>query len=195
MRRLAIVVGVGVIVSGTAMAQDERREVAAHVHGESVLRIAVEGNVIVMDFDTPGLDVLGFEHPPGTPEERSAVERVTAILRDPLSLFDFGAAAGCAVVTADVDFLVEEESGAPTAEPPSSAVADVATEQITNHTGFEGLYTLTCGNPGAIRELRLGFLQMFPNAKAVEVQLVTDKGQTAFDVERPTVSASLAGLF
>ncbi len=197
--RLAIFFAAGLaFVAGAALAQQERREVAAHVHGRSVLRIAIEGAQIAMDFDAPGLDVVGFEHTPRTAEETKAVDDAKATLAQPLALFDFGRDAGCVVKSAMVDFLIEEHHDAQDqAHADTTAAAAGGTDQpeaITNHTGFEGSYELACANTAAIRELKLGFLERFANAMVVEVQLVTPKGQTTFDVARPATSGSLAGL-
>jgi hypothetical protein len=113
-------------------------------------------------------------------------------------LFDFGAAAGCSVTKAEVSFLIEEEhQGEEHAAGTAGAAEDDHDHDaglITNHTGFEAIYELACANTGAIRELRLGFLDQFPNAMVVDVQLVTSRGQTTFDVERPTQTVSLQGL-
>jgi hypothetical protein len=172
----------------------ERREVAEHVHGEAMMRIAIEGNQMSIDFDAPGVDVVGFEHIPGSPEERAAVDAAVAALENPLpTLFDFGAAAGCSITSAEVEFLVEEEEPAP-APAPAPGAAPGAPEEITNHTGFEGVYGIACTNAGAIRELRFGFFEKFPNAEVVEVELATGRGQTTVDVERANPVLSFAGL-
>jgi hypothetical protein len=201
MKHIALaVLGIGGITLGSslvmAQAPVERREVAEHVHGESMMRIAVEGTQMAIDFDAPGLDVLGFEHPPASAAEQAAVEAAIVAMENPIpALFDFGAEAGCTVTTAEVEFLVEEEPAeGPAPAPNAMAGAPAAAEEITNHTGFEGVYEIACANPAAIREIRFGFFATFPNSSVIEVELATGRGQSTFDVERASGALSLAGL-
>lgn len=180
------------VLSGlpAALAQPvERREVAEHVHGESAMLIAVEGNQMAIDFDATGIDIVGFEYVPATAEEKAAVEAALERLRAPLpGLFDFGAAAGCSVTSAEVEFLVEDEAEAPGAAPGAPA------GQVTNHTGFEGVYEITCTNVGAITDVTFGFFAAFPNAHVVDVELASPRGQSTFDVEAEKPVVSFAGL-
>ncbi len=188
MKKLVALGAVVGISAGQVMAQPvERREVAEHVHGESAMLIAVDGNQMAIDFDATGIDVVGFEHLPSTPADQAAIDDALAQLRDPLpGLFDFGVAAGCTVTSAEVEFLVEGDD----APPP----AGVAPGQVTNHTGFEGVYEITCANVGAIERLTFGFFAAFPNARVVDVEVATARGQSTFDVARENPVVSLAGL-
>lgn len=184
-------VGVSAAQAQPADSPVERREVAEHVHGEAKLHIAIDANLMAIDFDAPGVDVVGFEHLPATAEEQAAVDAAVGSLNDPLpSLFDFGAAAGCTVTSAEVEFLVEEDEEGAAAAP----AAPGAAEEITNHTGFEGVYEITCTDAAAIRELRIGFFERFPNSHVVEIELATGRGQTTFDVERENPIVSFVGL-
>ena len=52
------------------------------------------------------------------------------------------------------------------------------------HTEFHAEYTLACENPDALTEITFTYFETFPNAKEVEVQIVTASGAQAFEVER-----------
>ena len=157
----------GLFVLATSMAQAaERRELGAHEHGHSQLNLAVEGTVVEMELVAPGLDVLGFEHPATTAEEKAAVEAGKSTLAAPLRLFVPPAAAQCRVVEAKVALELEEEHDA------------------DGHSEFTGRYTLDCADPGALTDITFAWFDRFPNAKEVAVTLVTAKGQTSFEVER-----------
>ncbi|MCC6981933.1 MAG: DUF2796 domain-containing protein [Bauldia sp.] len=191
MKRI-LTLGAVAVLSGlpAALAQPvERREVAEHVHGESAMHIAVEGNQMAIDFDATGIDIVGFEYVPATPEDQAAIDGALEKLRAPLpDLFDFGAAAGCSVTSAEVEFLVEDEEEAPGAAPGAPA------GQVTNHTGFEGVYEITCANIGAITDVTFGFFTVFPNAEVIDVELASPRGQSTFDVEHENPVVSFAGL-
>lgn len=193
MKKLVAFGAVVGISAGQVMAQPvERREVAEHVHGESAVQIAVDGNQMLIDFDAPGMDVVGFEYAPTRPADQAAVDSAIAALKAPFpALFDFGPAAGCAVTKADVEFMSEEREPAP----PAAGGAAPAEAEATGHAGFEAVYEVTCANAAAIREVAVGFFAVFPNAQVIEISIATAKGQSTFDVERANPVASLAGLF
>lgn len=153
----------------------ERRELGAHEHGHSKLNLAVEGTRVVMELAAPGLDVLGFEHPAETAEDKAAVETGKAALAEPLALFVLPAAAGCRVVESAV--LLDQEEGEEHADEAERADEDL-------HSEFSGRYALDCVEPSALTDITFAWFDRFPNAKEVEVTLVTAKGQTSFEVER-----------
>jgi hypothetical protein len=185
------------LVTATAAAQERNPEVANHTHGTSVLRIAVDGNNLTINFEAPGLEIVGFERVPATPEETAAVERATQTLRDPLRIFDFGTAAGCTIASAEVEFITAEGAAAggepPAAPPPgdvAAAPAPGAEEVITNHAEFQATYSVTCTNVAAVTQVFVRMFQMFPNSTAVQLQR---PDETTIDIQRPAVVVPLPG--
>jgi ssDNA-binding Zn-finger/Zn-ribbon topoisomerase 1 len=160
----------------------ERRELGAHEHGHSKLNLAVEGRQVVMEIAAPGLDILGFEHPAESAGDKAAVEAGKAALADPLRLFVMPAAAGCRVVEAAV--LLEQEEHEHEADEPEGEAHAAADHGAELHSEFAGRYTLDCADPGALSEITFAWFDRFPNAKEVEVTLVTAKGQTSLEAKR-----------
>ena len=83
-------------------AASETREAEAHVHGEGKLDIAIEGGMVQMAFAAPSADIVGFEHEADSAEDRAAIEAAVASLAKPLELFVLPEAAGCTLVSAEV---------------------------------------------------------------------------------------------
>ncbi|MEP6065093.1 MAG: DUF2796 domain-containing protein [Paracoccaceae bacterium] len=52
------------------------------------------------------------------------------------------------------------------------------------HTEFHAEYTLACDNPDALTQITFSYFESFPNALEVEVQVITDSGAQAYEVER-----------
>ena len=97
-----------------------------------------------------------------------------------LSLFVLPAAAGCRVVEAAVGCWSRRSTRArsmPARRTPT-ATRRGASQRVP------GRYTLDCADPGALTDITFAWFDRFPNAKEVEVTLVTAKGQTSFEVER-----------
>ncbi len=101
-------------LAGAASAQ-ETRELGAHEHGHSALDIAFDGKQVSMALKAPGDDIVGFEYPATSVEDRAAIDTAVAALSEPLSIFVLPAAAGCSVTEATASLVTghheEEEEG------------------------------------------------------------------------------------
>ncbi|MEO9650987.1 MAG: DUF2796 domain-containing protein [Roseobacter sp.] len=106
MKTLNILV-LSTVAASPAFAQGTR-QLDAHEHGVGQLDIALQGTKIAMEFHAPGADIVGFEHPAESAEDRASVDAAVAILSKPLDLFVIPAAAGCSVVQASAELESEE---------------------------------------------------------------------------------------
>ncbi len=52
---------------------------------------------------------------------------------------------------------------------------------------------MTCANVGALDRIDFAYFSHFPNAKEIEVELVTARGARAFEVEREAPILDLRG--
>lgn len=200
--------------AASPLAAQEHRETGAHEHGVGQLDIAVEGSEIAMELRAPGADIVGFEHMAESAEDRAAVEKSIALLEHPLDLFAFPAAAGCAVTTAHAALATEEHDheeahdaheehaeGAAHADRDEGHETHAEThdahddheEDHALHSEFHADYSLTCANPAAIDRIDFPYFATFPNARELEVQLISDKGSAGFEVERGAPVLDLAG--
>ena len=68
-------------------------------------------------------------------------------------------------------------------------------DEEPGHTEFHAEYLLECGNLSAISEITFSYFEIFPNALELEIQVVSDKGATAFEVEREVAKLDLRGVF
>ena len=63
------------------------------------------------------------------------------------------------------------------------------------HTEFHAEYLLTCANPEQANMITFGYFEAFPNALELEVQVISDRGASAFEVERAVPTLDLRDLF
>ena len=87
---------------------EETRQLDAHEHGVSALNIAFHGRAVAMELHAPGADIVGFEHPAESDEDRAAVLAAMAKLQAPMELFVFPDAAECAVSQSEVTLLGDD---------------------------------------------------------------------------------------
>ena len=187
MRTSGTIAALCLMASGGAAQAEERRGLDAHEHGRSTLNIAIEGERVLMELEAPGMDIVGFEHAASSDADKAAIERAEETLADPLKLFVMPAGARCTIETADLALADDDHD-----EHDEHAEGDEhAEEEGERHTEFHAEYTLGCANPEALDTIRFAFFEEFAGAEEVEVNLVTEQGQTSYEVERDDPSIDL----
>ena len=78
-----------------AASENGHHEHGPHEHGHGTLDVAVEGEDLVIELRMPGVNVVGFEHAPGTDAEREAVRQALARFRDPAAVLVPSPSAEC----------------------------------------------------------------------------------------------------
>jgi hypothetical protein len=185
------------LVSTTPVFAEQTRQLDAHEHGVGQLDIAFDGKQILMELHAPGADIVGFEYAAESAEDRAKVDAAVAMLARPLDLFVITEAAGCTLVQASAE--LERDEGQVDHEDEHDDHED-ANHQEKNtdepgHTEFHAEYLLACANPGAVTKITFTYFDAFPNALEVEVQLISNKGATSFEVERDAPTLDLRGMF
>ncbi len=175
---------VPLFAEGDEHTDEEHREAEAHVHGESVLKVAIEGDEISMDLAAPGMDIVGFEYEPESDADHKAVEAAVLQLIDADSLFTFNEEAGCEVSEVDAhrgeEDMHDEDHGHEDEEHGDDA-----------HSSFHAEYEYECENMDAMSSVELGFFDMFENAEHVEMQIVSQNGAGVVELSRDNPVAEL----
>ncbi|SFI52028.1 DUF2796 domain-containing protein [Jannaschia pohangensis] len=177
------------LVMPSMLFAQEARELGAHQHGHSALNIAIEGTRIALELEAPGADIVGFEYEAQTAEDRAKLDVAVAELSKPLALFVLPDAAGCTVVSSSAGLVDGHHE-----EGEDHAHDDHAEKEGAQHTEFHAEYLLDCADPTAIDRIEFAFFEVFPNAQEVEVQMISETGSQAFEVERADPVLDLSGL-
>jgi Protein of unknown function (DUF2796) len=203
MTRTIAILAAGCAFGALQAAAEERRELGAHEHGHSVLNIAIAGERIDMELMAPGMDIVGFEHAAETDEHKAAVAEAEAILSDPLALFVLPDNAGCVIETAAVALEAEDEHegehGEEHAEDEHAEEGAHEEERAEHegeesHTEFHAEYVLGCDSADDLATIEFAFFERFPGAEEIEVTVITESGQTRYEVERDVPRIDLKGL-
>ncbi len=191
---------------------EETRQVDAHEHGVAQLDIALDGQEIAIELHAPGADIVGFEYVAESSDDRAAVDAAIAKLEAPLSLFVLPADAECKVKHANAELESDDAHEDEHAEHEEDKHDDhaehehdehdkhdehkhEADEAEAGHTEFHAEYLLTCAKPTAISGITFAYFETFPNALELEVQILSDVGANAFEVERDNPTSDLRGAF
>ena len=174
-------------------AAEEHRQLGAHVHGHGRLNIAIEDKTVSMELEAPGADIAGFEHEAATGAQRAAIEKAKATLAAGLSLFTPAAAAGCTQNASKVSIEAEHEHEHE--HHAEGAKSDAEEEGADHHhSEFHVEYAFECASPGRLTSMTFDYFKAFPNAEALDVSLISPKGQSSYEVKRDKPRLDLTGI-
>ncbi len=184
-------------LTNTASAQ-ETRELGAHEHGHSRLDIAFDGTSVSLELAAPGADIVGFEYPATSAEDLAKVDDAVATLTDPMALFVLPEDANCSVTETEVNLATEHDDHGDEEHHADvdHAAEDHASEDHADeagHSEFEASYMLTCTDITAIDAIDFAFFDAFPNARELDIQMISGKGSAGFEVTRDTPMLDLTG--
>ncbi|HEU0157987.1 MAG TPA: DUF2796 domain-containing protein [Hyphomicrobiaceae bacterium] len=192
--RLAVLgSGLGLsLAAGVGNAQ--QRQLGAHEHGRGTLNLAIEGTRVSLELEVPAADIIGFEHVAKTPRQKAAVAQAKKQLLAPQALFKFPGAAGCVVADASVDLEADGEHEHEQAKAGGDGAKTADAGQEANHSNFHAQYSFTCKTTASITVVEFGYFQAFAGAQKLEVNVITAKGQSSFEVTRTKPRIDLASM-
>jgi hypothetical protein len=165
---------------------EEHRQMGAHVHGHARLNIAIEGKALSLELEAPGVDIVGFEHEPGTAEQKAALADAEAKLADGLKLFAPSPGASCGLKSANISAGAEHED-----EHEHEAKSEGKEEH--RHSEFRAAYAFECASPERLTSMRFGYFKEFPNSVELDVSVISPNGQSTFEVGRDKPTLNLTG--
>jgi len=185
---------VGVLASYPVAAEAPHRELGAHEHGRGTLNIAIEGSTMTMQLETPGVDIVGFEHAAKSPRDMEAVEKAKLQLMMPLTLFKLPPAAGCQVVEAKVEVEAHHDHDHTETAGAKGAEDSKAGAKSEGHSEFHAEYVFECTSASNITTIEFGYFAAFAGAERLAVSVITPKGQSTYEAARANPRISLAGM-
>lgn len=165
-------------ISTSALADEhDHRQHEAHEHGVGLLNIALEHDALHIELESPAMNIVGFEHKPASQKQQTAVEEAITTLRKGDRLFALNAEAGCKLLEADVDTALLDEHAEHADKHREHASGKEHDEEA--HADFDASYVFKCRHAATLNTIDVKLFQLFPGTEELEVQLLTDKGQTA----------------
>ncbi|WP_170427283.1 ZrgA family zinc uptake protein [Ruegeria arenilitoris] len=145
---------------------------ASHEHGVGHLDIAFSDEAFSLSLAVPAADIVGFEGPAETDNDRALVAVAISDLSKPLGLFVPSEEAACVTVSANVT-LSGEGLG-----------QDAANTSAEQHSEFLADYVIQCQDMSALASIRFGYFDRFENAQKLMVQVSRSGENLAYDVTR-----------
>ena len=152
----------------------------AHEHGHARINIIIEGSVVEMEFVSPAVNILGFEHSASTEDEHKTVaEAEKILLSKELPLFAFTPEAACLPIQISLEApesaeLLEEESH-------QHDHHDHASE---THNDIHLHYVYSCNQPDKLSGMNTQLFNQFPSLHELDVQLLTSEKQISKHLDK-----------
>ena len=155
--------------AGAALAQNP----GAHVHGQALANVAVQGTKLSVQLELPLDSLLGFEHRPRTDAQRRAAQAALQQLKAPAGWLKPDAAALCTLTGSEINAQALEPAKVGPASPEPA------------HADVDASYEFNCAAPDKLAALDLGLMGVFQRVQHIEVQVAGAKGQGKQSLRRP----------
>lgn len=181
----------------------------AHVHGMVEFNIAQDGNQLLVEINAPGMDVVGFEHPPESESDHHIFDEKVALLKEATNILTVNDDAKCKVAHVDVENTShhhdegdEDEHHHEHGDEDHHEHHDDADEhhdedehhhddgdeehhdheEHGGHSAFNIQYQFDCAEPSAINYIETKWFQQFPATHDIDVNIFTDMKQGAIEL-------------
>jgi len=173
--------------------EQQHRQHGAHVHGIAALNLALEGQEVHIELDSPAANTVGFEHAPSSEADHSALDKAVATLKDGDRLFRFNAEAGCrmekaGVTSALLDGEHDVHADKHTGDRDHGKKDEHDHEKREHdhegetHSDIEVAYRFECTQPGKLTQLSVELFEAFPGMEKLNVQYVVESKQGAAEL-------------
>ncbi|WKV96178.1 DUF2796 domain-containing protein [Pseudomonas sp. H22_DOA] len=165
----------------------EHGSLGAHEHGVGRLNAALDGQTLELELESPAMNLVGFEHAAATDADKAKVAAARAQLEKPLALFNLPAAAGCKVVSQELESPLFGDK--PDADDHDDDAGKDSHEHHHDHSEIHAHYQFSCATPGALKTLDLATVfSTFPATQKIQVQLISASGQQGTEVTAKAAS-------
>lgn len=182
---LSITMGMSLLTIAASQAHcatHEHREHGAHVHGVATLTLALAEHELAIEFDSPAVNLIGFEHAPHDAKDQQAIDRAAHVLNSPLTFLQLPPAAHCAVTKITVaSELIKSTSkaGATNTDHDSHHDHEDDDHEHEGHADFNAKYQLQCQQPQALNIVSVQLFEPFKGIEKINAQWLTSATQSA----------------
>ncbi|WP_416397057.1 DUF2796 domain-containing protein [Allohahella sp. A8] len=195
------------ILAAPAMAEskhhdDEHRQHGKHEHGAASMNIALDGKQLIVELDSPAMNILGFEHAADTPEDKAVAADMWKRLQHPNGVVSLDG-GDCTVAESKVEMPQFDE--ADPEEQHALLDSDHKSDKelkheakhkdehhgddehhadhhekkhkADTHSDIKANYAFECANPEALESIQVKVFDTFPNFEAVETQWIINGRQ------------------
>lgn len=145
----------------------------SHEHGSASLDIAIDNNVIAISFESPAVNIVGFEYAPNNGDQQSLITKAKNKLSNFDASFKLQGEPACQVLKSSANWVSEHEEHDEHSE--LEEHADEALE--TEHAEFLVQFELQCKQVDKLTAIDVPLLVLFPAINEIDAQVIYSGGQ------------------
>ncbi len=142
----------------------------AHEHGHSTVNVVADGDQLFIEFESPAVNLIGFEHEPESDGQQAAINKSIARLLDFRSLINLPEKANCQIVDKSANWILDPEHD--------------------NHAEFHASYQFKC-NLANLDAIGLKIFDYFPGIEEIDAQILFPDIQLALELDARNKSIQL----
>ena len=158
-------------------------ELDAHEHGSATLDIAIDTNTIEMKFESPAVNIVGFEYATEDQQQLLLIKQAKKNLSDFDTFFQLVGDVSCQTVESSANWVTEheedhEEDHEEGHEEGHEADHDDHGEVAkAEHAEFIAEYRLKCNQLNNLAAIEVNMFKFFPGIADLDVQVIYSEGQ------------------
>jgi len=153
-------------------------ELDAHEHGSASLDIAIDTNTIEMKFESPAVNIVGFEYATEDQQQLLLIKQAKKNLSDFDTIFQLVGDVSCQTVESSANWVTEHEEGHEEGHDDHEADHDDHGEVAkAEHAEFIAEYRLECNQLNNLAAIDVNMFKFFPGIADLDVQVIYSEGQ------------------
>ena len=142
-----------------------------HVHGEAELKAALDNDQLLLEFRSPAMNLVGFEHPPRDHRQQAALEQAR---------FTFpGTACRSIKVQIERPYANSRHTHDGRDNPQHEHEHEHDIEEHQQHTEFTARYLFLCRQPEKLTGIVTDLFSVFPGIRRIQASWVLPGSQGA----------------
>lgn len=186
-RTFLLLAGLGL---GVSLASAFEVEHEAHEHGHATLSIVQEKDELQLEFTSPAMNIVGFEHQPDSKEQNAKVDKAKEILSHADDLFVINKEADCSLEHAKVSSALlddgrheEHDHDKHHGEKHHDDAHHHDDHNDDTHSEFTAEYHFECEKVDALTSIQLTVFDAFSSLEEVEAKVISNKGQRLIELD------------
>ena len=150
----------------------------AHVHGLSYLKIALENRTLLVEINSPLMDIVGFEGEPRTKVQKDSIELATNKLRTIGNVLIF---KGGSCVEKNIDVNLGHDHGTEHSH---------SEHDHDTHSEISAVYKFECSEPDVLQDITVLLPNQFSRMEKIKAQWITpdSQGQITLDKNKNLIN-------
>lgn len=217
MEKLTLIVALATCLPLTVLAQTER-DLGSHEHGAALLNVAIDGDELFLELESPWDNLIGFEHTPETEEQHQLFDAAMALLESPGKLFTL-TGGNCSLTNSAIESGLSEEDGHADHDDDHDddhkehddhdddhkehddhddehAEHDDHDDHADEgtHSELVASYVFSCSSMSDLNAIDVNFLQEWSGFEVLDAQMIGPKGQALQELTSGNISLNLGAI-